>query len=156
MKSKLALVIACALPFSAMANQSSIDEVKENLAGNGVNEVDWYKKGDTDFAETSNKYFQSKVALNESKAAARVKASDKMFAYTGTMICMALTELIPHEKSVKSWSDDWKPTEHEKIIYDVVKTDAQLGKESQAELNGWLIKYKAISDLEVECSVKKL
>uniref|UniRef100_UPI003F5875D3 hypothetical protein n=1 Tax=Vibrio cholerae TaxID=666 RepID=UPI003F5875D3 len=44
MKSKLALVIACALPFSAMANQSSIDEVKENLAGNGVNEVDWYKK----------------------------------------------------------------------------------------------------------------
>uniref|UniRef100_UPI003F58B00A hypothetical protein n=1 Tax=Vibrio cholerae TaxID=666 RepID=UPI003F58B00A len=42
------------------------------------------------------------------------------------------------------------------FIYDVVKTDAQLGKESQAEVNGWLIKYKAISDLEVECSVKKL
>lgn len=153
-KLKLLLMSVALISSSAFAN-NAVEEIKQGLDHNGVKLIDWYKKGDTEFAETERKAYVAKVALNETKGMATVKTSGLTFAYMGVAICNQLTNLIPHEKTERSWSDDHPYSDDEKVIQSVIYLDSPVGKKNEAELNGWQITFKADSITDFSCSVIK-
>ncbi len=149
------ILIAMALISSNVLASDVVEEVKQSLDHNGVKLIDWYKKGDTEFAETERKSYVAKVALNETKGMANIKTSGLTFAYMGVSICRQLTNLIPHEKTESSWSDDYVRSEDEQVIDSVIYQDSPVGQQNEAELNGWKIKFKADSMTDFSCSVIK-
>lgn len=139
---------------NAMAN-SSVEEIKQGLDHNGVNIIEWYSKGDTEFAEVMRSSYAAKVALNESKGMANVNVSGLTFAYMGVSICRQLTNLIPHEKTTPSWGDDYVRSDDEKVIDSVIFTESPVGQKNEAELNGWKITYTADSITDFSCEIIK-
>lgn len=153
-KLKILLMSVALMSSSAFANDV-VEDIKQGLDHNGVKLIEWYKKGDTEFAETFRKSYSAKVALNDSKAMANISVSGLTFAYMGVSICSQLTDLIPHEKTERSWSDDHPYSDDEKIIQSVIYQDSPVGKQNEAELNGWVIKFKADSITDFSCSMTK-
>ncbi len=153
---KVKLLIASLVLVSSGSFASDIvEEVKKGLDHNGIKLVEWYKKGDTEFADTSRSAFSSKVALNETKGIADIHASNLDFAYMGTMICLQLTNLIPHEKTTPSWGDDYIRSDDEKVIDSVIYSDSPVGQKNSAVLNGWKIEFESKTITDFHCSITK-
>lgn len=116
MKSKLALVIACALPFSAMAEQSKMDEIMAKFEMSHIYPVDWDKTDSGFQAESIDENRQIKIKLSENSAMAKInfdsnKSDFEIFAVGN---CYRIADLIPMDKSI-SWSDE--PTDDEKLCH---------------------------------------
>ncbi|EGR2712287.1 hypothetical protein [Vibrio parahaemolyticus] len=154
--SKIKVLIASLFVVSASSFAGNVvDEIKQSLDHNGIKLIEWYKKGDTEFAETNRNSFSAKVALNESKGIADIHASSLTFSYMGTMVCRQLTNLIPHEKSVPSWGDDYVRSDDEKIIDSVIYSESPVGKKNEAILNGWKIEFESKTVTDFHCSITK-
>lgn len=143
-----------AITSSAFANEK-VDSVKQSLDGSGVKLISWYKKGDTEFADTDNKYFSSTIAINENKGMANIRAYGLTFAYMGSTICKQLAMLVPHEESQCSWDGGCSETEDSKIINSVIYRDSPVGQKNKAELSGWTLTFMAESITDFSCSITK-
>ncbi|HGZ7313150.1 TPA: hypothetical protein ACOL2D_002498 [Vibrio parahaemolyticus] len=149
------LVASLILVSSHTLANDVVGEVKQGLDHNGIKLVEWYTKGDTEFADTSRTAFSSTVALNETKGIADIHTSSLDFAYMGTMICRQLTNLIPHEKTTPSWGDEDVRSDDEKLIHSVIYPESPVGKKNEAILNGWKIKFESKSITDFHCSITK-
>ncbi|WP_417880340.1 hypothetical protein [Vibrio sp.] len=155
---KLLFLLLCLVPALSVASgdvAASIDEIKVKLENSTVKPVDWYTKGDTEFAETNNRYIMSKIAINKNKAIANVKVARNDFLWNGVAICRTLTDIIPHEPSELSW-DETKWSEDDKLISSVVAENLEWGKAKTFTLNDWKVDFTQQSELEVDCVIKKL
>lgn len=119
---KLIFIPLCLLSLSVMAADSLLIKVKDSLAGfTPIDATDWYKKGDTDFAEYAGEYRGFKqnikvaVKANEIHIKSEIAQSDfikdmDVFMRDTTQRChLVLRDVIlPAEKlkAVTDWSKD--------------------------------------------------
>ncbi|KFB93039.1 hypothetical protein GTGU_04748 [Trabulsiella guamensis ATCC 49490] len=112
----------CMLSLSVMAADSLLFKVKESLAGfTPIDATDWYKKGDTDFAEYEGEYrgFKQKIKVavktNEIHIKSEIDESDfikdmDVFMRDTTQRCHLVLRdtILPAEKlkAVTDWSKD--------------------------------------------------
>ncbi|ELI1839013.1 hypothetical protein RQV73_001680 [Vibrio fluvialis] len=153
MKNKLALAIALMLPFSAMAAQTSVDEVKEKFEMSHIYPVDWNQTEHGYEAESSDDNRYIKVKLSETSAMAKIEfeGSESDFAIYAVVNCDRLSDLIPMERS-SSWSDE--QTEDEKLLSSVITEDIKVGQTKKATINNWDVSFTRTSD-GAHCEVSK-
>ncbi|HAS3653725.1 TPA: hypothetical protein I6199_000589 [Vibrio cholerae] len=154
MKSKLALVIACVLPFSAMAEQSKMDEIMAKFEMSHVYPVDWDKTDSGFQAESIDENRQIKIKLSENSAMAKInfdsnKSDFEIFAIGN---CYRIADLIPMDKSI-SWSDE--PTDDEKTLSSVMTKQIKVGETKKATIKGWEVSFTKTSN-GAHCEVVKL
>lgn len=154
MKNKLALAIALMFPFSAMADESKMNEIMAKFEMSHIYPVDWNK---TDFgyqAESVDEYRQIKVKLSENAAMAKIifdvnKSDFEVFAVGH---CYRLTDLIPMERAIY-WSDE--PTEDQELLSSVMTNEIKVGETKRATIKGWSVSFTRISN-GAHCEVEKL
>lgn len=151
----------CVLMLSLIASHSwaassalSVDEVKENLSSNGVRAMDWYTKGDTQFAESKNTIGKTEVAINKNKAYAAIQMKDQKDYELALSTCMQLADLIPHEKPV-GWVTKKDDIPYDtQIINSTFSPELKPNQKIDNELNGWKLKIERGFDT-INCSVVK-
>lgn len=146
---KMLLVLLAVSPVSFA---SSVDEMVKDFERSGIYSADWYEKGASKIAESSNKYRDIKINLQKEKGAILVmlpSASD--FDSLAIYPCLTLTKFIPYKKA-DTWGDP--STEDEIIVGSVFNANTKVGQENIKQLNGWNMQFKRLAT-GFSCLVEK-
>ncbi|PMM11640.1 hypothetical protein BCT62_09720 [Vibrio splendidus] len=136
---KLCLML---MMLSPTALASTVDELIESFENSNIYSADWYEKGSSKIAESSNDYRDIKVNLTDKKGAIIItQPFGADFDDLAISPCYRLTAYIDYDKSA-TWADP--STDGELLISSVFSSKTKMGQENKAELNGWNLSFKRL------------
>lgn len=138
--------------FSVNVSAAKIDDLIQSFEMSNVYAADWYKKGDSHIAESSNQYRDMKISLSEKSGTITVSLPEsKKFDIISIMPCYKLTAFIDYNKA-ETWNDP--ETQDEKVIKSVFSEKIKVGQSNEAILNGWKLRMKRYPN-KFSCEVYK-
>lgn len=147
---KKLLLLAALLSMPVVAIQ--LDEVKQSFELTNVSSADWYNKGDSMIAESSNQYRDMKINLSQKHGAVSVKLKpNSSFDAIAIMPCYKLVKMVDYQQA-KTWGDD--ATKDELIIKSVFNADLKNGESNSQLLNGWQLTMQRKANM-FTCEVVK-
>lgn len=148
MKKLLLLAALLSMPVVAIP----LDEVKQSFELTNVSSADWYNKGDSMIAESSNQYRDMKINLSQKQGAVSVKLKpNSSFDAIAIMPCYKLVKMVDYQQA-KTWGDD--ATKDELIIKSVFNADLKNGESNSQLLNGWQLTMQRKANM-FTCEVVK-
>ncbi|BCV65097.1 hypothetical protein TUM17387_04560 [Shewanella carassii] len=138
--------------FSVNVSAAKIDDLIQSFEMSNVYAADWYKKGNSHIAESSNQYRDIKINLTDTKGAITVVlAPTQQLDVISIMPCYKLTAFIDYNKA-QTWNDP--ETADEKIIRSVFSEHLKDGEAKEAVLNGWKLRMLRLSN-KFSCEVSR-